>query len=442
MKIMQSYRWLIPVGMIILFIISAIILSFPGAIQIFKFHWLVLAAAVVICCSPLGSKQFGIDQGVQKRYRLGAWISQVVFLQFCLGAIFFGIFVTCAQKVPVLTSPQPQLFQDSWYQMLVSEGLFPWAIVGLFAISFSFWSYQKNQDAYFASTVAFIVNKPLVSIIINFIARSATTFVYSSTLCLISLLWASFIGNLPVSTGFALATLLTSLILLVISFSKIYRHYLDKTLGRDLPLILGLFLWVVFFAVATWLVNGFMVLVFHSQFPTPKLLNYWLKQPWSRLWFIFANSWWLMWTPITAITIARISRGYSVRSILLAVLTVPLLAGIALKLTAGHHWQAPPWAAMIASGVGLMGIFGMTLRKSGVPAFILTYLPRRDHYKFRSYRRTFIQLTKIAVIFLFVYLPSGIIAIHFFAFSVAIPLIAISMLTILILAVVAPRLQC
>ncbi|MBS0352105.1 MAG: BCCT family transporter [Proteobacteria bacterium] len=428
MKIMQSYQSWIPAGTVILFAMSAVILSFPGAIHVFKFHWLSLAAVLIICFSPLGNKKFGTDQGVQKRYQWWSWLWQVFFLQGCLGAIFFGILVTCAIKVPVLTPAQPQLLQNSWYQLLISQGLFPWAVVGLLAITFSFWSYQKNQDAYFASLIKTLNQKALIEIIINFFGRCSTVFVYCSTLCLLGLLWASFIGNLPIAVGFALAPLITSLILLLFTLSKLYRRTINKLFSQGLPLFIALFFWVIFFAVAIWLVNGFVILVAHSQFPAPKLLSYWLKQPWTKLGLIFINSWWLLWTPITAITIARISRGYSVRSILLAILILPLLAAVTLRLTAGHSWQLPPLAAGIASGIGLLGIFWMTLRKTGIPAFILTYLPRRDHYKFRSYRRTLVQLTKIAVIIFFIYMPSGIVVIHFFAFCLALPLIVMSIM--------------
>ena len=273
----------------------------------------------------------------------------------------------------------------------------------------------------------------LVNIIINFIGRLATFIAFASTFCLISLLWASMAAVFPIITGFYLTPLLLSVILIFIILSKLYRRNVAKSFGKSLPLIPGVFLWVGCFAIAIWLVNGFLAPMTHIRISQPALLNHWLTQPWRLLWLIFANSWWFLWTPIAGITIARISRGYRIRELIAATLALPLIISLILAGTKHFSWELTPLTASVISGTGLLGLFCIVFHKKAVPAFILVYLPKRDHYKFRSYHSTIVKVTQFAVGALFVYLPGGMAIMHFLTFAAALPLILISISGILAL---------
>ncbi len=427
MKIMKSYPLWIPIGAIPVALISGVILYFPAAVQLYKIHWLALLAVLVIACGPWGKRQVTDTNPAIPRYRFGYWLAQIVILQLCLGAVFLGISAACGEAAPVLTIPQPQLFHPTLNQLLISEGLFPWALIALIAVGMDYYSYQRGQDAYLATLFNPIIQQNLAKIIINFLGRLATLWAYASTFCLISLLWASLISISPIITGFELTPLLLSIILIIGSRTKIYRRNLLKSLGKDVPFMLGVFLWVVFLAVAIWLINGFLALIIHATLKPPGLLNYWLSQPWQRLWLIFANSWWLLWMPIAGITLARISRGYSARAMIAGILGFPLTIALILELTQHFNWEIRPPAAAIAAAIGLFGLLWMTLHKKAAPSFILTYLPRRDHYKFRSYHSAFIKVTQMSVGFLFIYLPSGLAVIHFLIFAVTWPLLMIGL---------------
>jgi choline-glycine betaine transporter len=428
MKIMKSYyQWILPIA-IPLLAVSVLFLYFPTvAAQWFKIHWLALAATLIMAVGPWGKLRLAAHEAEPPRFSRWNALLQIIGLQLCMTAVFLGISTLCGQTMPIFTTPQPALFERTLSELLVAQGLFPWAFIALLAVKFGYWSYRRGEDAYLATTMDSRLrgNDKLTGVAINFIGRLNTFFAYALTFCLTSLLWAGLAA--PVITGFYVTPILVSVILLLLSLTKIYRRNVLKSLGKNIPLIPGLFLWVVFFAVAIWLLNGLLAPVTQISISAPSLLNHWLNQPWYFLWLIFANSWWLLWLPLLSITVARISRGYRIRELIAATLGLPLLAGIGLALTSARHWDISPHVAAVLAGLGLFGLLSLTLHQKAVPAFILTYLPRQDHYKFRSYRSTVIKTLKAAAGFLFIFLPGGVLVAQFPLFAATLPLVFISL---------------
>lgn len=207
MKIMKSYQHLMPLVGIPLLMISGVILYFPHvAVQLFKIHWLVLLAALVVACGPWGKRRLAMAEEMP-RYSRPAWLAQIISLQLCLGAIFLGISVVCGQTAPVLTTPHPHIFQSTLRQLLVSEGLFPWAFFALMAVRMGYCSYCRQEDAYLATALRLMYQHRSVAVTINFIGRFATFLAYGSTFGLISLLWASMDTTSPPHHRICLNTL-------------------------------------------------------------------------------------------------------------------------------------------------------------------------------------------------------------------------------------------
>ncbi|GEM_PF-6053841 len=424
MKIIQSSRQWILIIALPLLLISFSILYFPQvSLQIFRVHGLALLVLAGIAISPWGSIRLGHYK--EERYSWSQWFLLIIGLQLCLMALFLGVTTICGLNAP---SPQFNLFKSTLTQLSIKEGLFPWAFYTLIAIIMGYYSYCRREDAYLFSTLKLFTQRPLIRIVVNFMGRLATTFAYSSTFALIGLLGASAATATSVVTGFFLTPILVSILLLFISITQIYKRNVTKALGKYIPLIPGLFLWVAFLGVAIWLINGFLAPLTHIPMEAPSLLQHWLNFPWQWMWLIFANCWWLLWAPIIGITLARISRGYCLREIIGMILLLPLLTSLILWILRSSSWAISPVMATFIAAIGLLGLFFLTLHKKGVPSFILSYLPRHDHYKFRSYRASFIKLIQIAAAFLFIYLPGGVITSNFFFFAAALPLLIIIVL--------------
>ncbi len=424
---MKSYRHLIPIIGFPLFVICGIIAWFftQPLVQFYKIHWLALLFALIIAFSPWGNKRLIAEENELPRHKPWAWLARIVFLQVCFLALFLAICTVCGRTAPALTSAHAAAFQQTTTQLLVYEGLFPWAFFALMAVMFGYLSYCRRQDAYLATTLDPLIQNSLAIVSVDFLGRTASIIAYASTFALVGLLWASVLTTTPIVTGFSLTPILVSTILMVITLTKIFRRNVTRALGKEIPLIPGLFSWVIFLAVGIWLINGFLAPLTNITLAPPTLLNHWINQPWLDLWMIFANSWWLLWMPLMGAFIARISRGYKIREVILAVLALPFIGSLALGFTRHLSWEISPLVVIFIAALGLLGLLLITLRKRVTPMVVLCYLPQQDHYKFRSYRSTFIKVIQIAVIFLFIYLPGGMTLVQYFTFTITLPLLLI-----------------
>ena len=111
MKIMKSYRQLIPVVAIPLLAISGVIVYFSSAaIQLFKIHWLALLAVVILAVGPWGKQRLSPPGEETPRYPFWNWLGRIVSLQLCLGAVFLGVSAACAHTSSPFTPPQPRFF--------------------------------------------------------------------------------------------------------------------------------------------------------------------------------------------------------------------------------------------------------------------------------------------------------------------------------------------
>lgn len=429
MKILKTYYHLIPIIATPLILICGIILWFFSGpmVQFFKIHWLVLAIALIISFTPIGKIRLANSQDEPPKYRPAVWLAQIFLLQVCVLAVFLGISSVCGETAPVLTNPHPLNFQKTLSHLFISEGLFPWAWYALIAVCFGFYSYYRQQDAYLATISSPYSQNTAPFIVINFIGRFSSIIAYAVTFGLISLLWASVLTTTPIVTGFSLTTLLVTLILMVISFTKLFKRNIRKVLGVEIPVIPGVFSYVVFLAVGIWLLNGFLAPISNIPLKPPGLLQHWIQRPWQDLWMIFANSWWLLLTPVISMIIAKISRGYRIREVLLVCLALPLLLSLALGLIPNLKLNIAPVAVVFIAGLGLVGFLIYALQPALLSSLVVCVLPKNDDYKFRSYQSLFIKILQIPIIFLFVYLPSGVIIWHFLMFSFAIPVIVIGL---------------
>lgn len=429
---MKSYSlWVFIIGLPIL-VLAGSVLYFPhSAVQIFKLHWVCWLILAIMLCGRRRKLRLAANELEPPRYTRLSWLLQIFTLQLSITAVFLGICACCGQSAPVNINPQAGLFAQSMAQFLIAQGLFPWGFYAVSAILMGDYAYRRREDAYWGTVLGPLISNTLVKVSINFIARALTMTAYGLTICLISLLWASMVTAFPIITGFYLTPLLLTIILLLLSFTKIFRRNVNKAVGKDIPLAPGLFLWTIFLAAAIWLLNGFLSPWTHIAMAAPILLSHWLNHPWQDLWLIFANSFWLLWAPIMGITLARISRGYTIAEVIGAIFILPLAVALVFYLSRKIQWDMIPLYAGLIAGAGLLILFILTLRKKSTPSFILSYLPRQDHYKFRSYRRTLVRVTQCAVGILFIYLPGGVYATNFIIFSLALCAMAIILIFII-----------
>jgi hypothetical protein len=135
--------------------------------------------------------------------------------------------------------------------------------------------------------------------------------------------------------------------------------------------------------------------------------------------------------PVTAVFIARFSYGYTLRSILLAVLALPALLAIGLFSAAHFHYHlhvhTPARIAELAAIVGFVLLISLIARKRYFPMVCLIYLPKSKHIKKRNSETFHFRIKQTASIFFYFFLPAGTFVTTLFLSFIILPAIWITL---------------
>ena len=412
-------------------VISILLVAYatPYIYKAYLGNWAVLAVALLICVTPFGNKKLVAEKKEKPRHAFLPWLCRIFILELALFFIFLGVVEVCTHWLPALTTLQPNALAQANQLFFRKLGLFPWAIFALYAGRLGYISYCENTDAQMSEVL-----KPLfrykdddtLSISFNLNARLATTIALSTTFAFITLLIVALIEprDFPFLTGFHAKTTVIILALILFGFTPPFKRLLKHLLSPKIPLFLSILSVLVLFTVIMLLLNG---LFFHSgtaPIKIPGVIQWMEKKSWSTLWIIFALSWWICWTPLMASHIARLSRGYRVRSTIIATLILPAVFCSSLWLFPNamanalgqHHYLISLLA--LAAFVYLLWRF---TEKTVLPMLVRSYLPKRDQYKRRDHRFYLRKVFQTMLIVIYIYVPAGIPITCLFVFALVLP---------------------
>jgi choline-glycine betaine transporter len=156
---------------------------------------------------------------------------------------------------------------------------------------------------------------------------------------------------------------------------------------------------------------------FNTTLKTPHYVSLLLQQQWLANWHLFTIFWWLTCTPILAVFIARLSRGYSWRATIIATLALPIIIALALLWQPFFHVlnamdNMPSWLAVLISVAGLLIFIVFIARKQMFSSVMHTYLPRVDTIKYRNPDRFINHVLQFTTIMLCIYLATGILLLN------------------------------
>lgn len=443
MKILKPRQLLLIITVSIVFIMGVVSLwlFMPFVRRAFDIYWILPAGIIVLLLTPLSKIRLSAPTDTEPRYSFYSWFLRVVALEFSLIAIFYGICYISGHLLPILTKAQPTLFTNTLFYSFVHLGLFPFTIFSLIACVFGYISYQGDTDAYLSTALYPILKSTTdntVGLIINTTARAATMYALSSSIAFMSLLIISFFAPhkaLLAFIGFSPVPLVAVFILLTLILNKkfnqqIYFLITKKQLpsaiimiGFTILLSMGLIVLILFFAD-----HGSTII------RTPALIKSLLKHGWGSVWQLFTSLWWISWAPITGIFIAKISRGYSMRGILLVTLIPPFFISVILLLT--HHFHLTmshhrifDIVGFIIPFIGFLLVLSFIARKKTFSILTQTYLPKRDKIKHRNQDRFVRKLLQFSAFMLYLYLLAGItiLCILFFVFMLILCLVLLAL---------------
>lgn len=404
----------------------ALLVSFPWLNQI------ALALAVLLVVTPWGSKK--PDAPPAAKLSLLPWLGSIVTLECALLLLYFAIaqfnhyFVILdhASTAPLIPDLQKLFWQF---------GLYPWALIAIFAVSFALHAFGKQQDTYLGNLVTFGKKKQeATSVIVNATGRAATIAALASTLVITTFIVTSIatsIDYLKNISGFTGASMGLSFLMLFLALRRNTNAALLQV-NKYRP-AMGVMLLVVIWCIILTLAAIIVHYSGNGENLTPSLVQAIIDKGWPLHWQLFSQLWWLMFVPITAIFIARISRGYTVRAIILATLALPALISCFLLLPISGRFQyinfAPLWLVQASAVAGCLLLIRALFRKQDLPLTILTFLPKPDNEKPRNEDIFQQRLKKMCGIFFYLFIPAG-----FFVTAILMALIILPM-TIIILAI-------
>ena len=286
---------------------------------------------VAIALSPLGKIKLG-KKNEKPEFTIWAWTAMLYSAG--MGA---GILLRAVQE-PVFMQQNPPYLSDLPSDILALEftfyqwGFTAWAFYGLFAMTIGYYLFVRKKKVLISSTIEDILHNKAARTGIDVLTIMTTVF---GLIAAIGLGTTQINGGLNhlTSSNFGLAT--TLLLTTLISSLAFYSAWKGVNKGIQVLSKINILitLAVLFFTFSQSdilkVVGNFLEASFHYIMDfIPMSLAYGNYDPGLAFltdWTFYYWAFWLAWAPFTGIFIARISKGRSLRQLLLGVLIIPSL---------------------------------------------------------------------------------------------------------------------
>src|SRR3989338_1448267 len=300
---------------------------------LFRLFWIATVCAAGLIITPFGHRRLTQhNEAAAPRLPWQQWIFCIALVEVTLLCVYLGISNICGTFFLVNTPAHPALFTNTVRELLLQDGLFPWSLYALIAAGMGWLAYHDHTNAYFSNLLKpFTKQEPdgTYSLIANIGMRRCVLFSVSVLFFFLTLLLISFF--LPLSmhvvSGFQSTTLLVTLVLLFLPFSDTLTPYIFRFFSRRTPTLFSFPVFCIVLAIIVVILSALSTSLW-SQSSTgeiPLLIRQWISYDWSTAWILFSISWWLCLTPLVAVFIARVSRGYRIREVILGTLLLPML---------------------------------------------------------------------------------------------------------------------
>jgi glycine betaine transporter len=303
-------------------------------LSFFGGYYLYLGLGAVLLMVALAVLPFGkIKLGAEKP-EFG-WLSWIAMLYSTgMGG---GLMLRAVQE-PVFYFQNPPRETDIAPETFALEytffhwGFTPWAFYGLMALIVSFNIYLKSGSALSSSALLGKLNRPWLAGFLDLLTVLSTLF---GVVAGVGLGSSQLLEAVSFWTGAQFATDLIILPILLVSGIAMLSAYFGLRRGISLlsnvniagAAILLLFTWIVgnSFEAITYFLEGLGAYLL-DFFPMSLNSGYaQVGEKFLRDWTYFYWAFWLSWAPFTGVFIARISKGRTVRELILGTLFVPAL---------------------------------------------------------------------------------------------------------------------
>ncbi len=305
-----------------------------------NFDWVLILTSnffIVICLflaiSRLGKVRIGGTKS-KPEFTDFAWYSMLISAGMGIGLIFWAV----GEPLYHFTKTPP-IFQSqdaAWTAMATTFlhwGLHPWGIYALLALSLSFFTFNKNMPLSLRSVFYHLLKDRVYGIpgdIIDTIAILSTLFGLATSLGLGILQINSGLNYLlGISFDIVIQVVLIMVITLMAIISVVTGLDRGVRILSEINIKLAVsFVLIIFILGPTSYIITLLSNSFGLYFNNIIEYSFFISQndsQWQAEWSVFYLSWWISWSPFVGMFIARISKGRTVRELILGVLIIPTL---------------------------------------------------------------------------------------------------------------------
>lgn len=338
-------------ALVILLIMAVVGVAVPesffnatSAVQTFvsnRFGWyylLIVSAFVLLCIYFIFSKYGNIRLGRPEdrpEYSYPTWFAMLFSAGMGVGLVFWSGAETVshyATNAPEAEVGTDQALVDSMRYMFLHWGIHPWAIYGITAICFAYFTFRRGAPGMVSAMLSPIMNeKGIGGKIVDIVALVATVSGIATTLG---------IGAAQVSGGMAylfdtpnnytvqLIVIFVITVLFLVSAYTGLNKGIKFLSNANIYLTIILFILMLFVGPTLFSMNLFTNTIGTYLQSLPSM-SFRIAptsdsaREWINAWTIFYWAWWISWSPFVGIFIARVSRGRTLKEFTIGVILVP-----------------------------------------------------------------------------------------------------------------------
>ena len=307
----------------------------------FEAGWFTVLAVAgflifVVCVglSPFGHIKLGPDHS-EPDYSYATWFAMLFAAGMGIGLMFFGV----AEPIMHFAKPpigEPETVGAARQAMRITLfhwGIHAWAVYAVVALSLAYFAYRHRLPLRMRSALYPLVGDKIhgpIGHTVDCFAALGTIFGLATSLGL---------GVLQINSGlaylFGVPIQLSTQVLLIAAICAVATASVISGLDRgvrrlsefNLVLAVALLAFVFTFGPTVHLLQTFVQNTGHyisNLFA--QTFNLYAYEPtgWIGGWTLFYWGWWIAWSPFVGMFIARISRGRTVRQVLVGVLLAPV----------------------------------------------------------------------------------------------------------------------
>ncbi|GLB50824.1 BCCT family transporter [Neptunitalea lumnitzerae] len=296
---------------------------------------LLLIAAIFIAFSKFGKIKLG-GRSATPDFSNFSWYSMLFSAGMGIGLIFYSVaepiqhFATPPIPVEGDVNAAKQAFKFTF----LHYGLHPWAVYGMIALAFAFFTFNRKLPLTVRSLFAPLLGRKIHGVIGHIVDTLAVI------ACLFGLATTLGFGAQQVGSGFnflfGLENNVTTQIIFI-SITTILATLsivsgLDKGVKvlseLNVRIAIGFMLLMLILGPTVFLLDSFVEnigLYAQNLLELGTYTEVYAESKWQNNWTIFYWAWWIAWSPFVGIFIARISKGRTIREFLMGVVILPSL---------------------------------------------------------------------------------------------------------------------